>query len=908
MERVAITLFVITIALSVPQIIFSQGFLRTEGTEIVNEQGEPYILKGMGLGGWMLQEGYMLQTASFANPQYKIRNKIEELIGKEDTDAFYNAWLDNHVQKADIDSLKSWGFNSVRLPMHYKLFTLPIEDEPIAGQQTWLEKGFELTDNLISWCRDNDMYVILDLHGAPGGQGRDEGISDYDPSKPSLWESQANQDKTVALWQRLAERYVDEPVIGGYDLLNEVNWDIPGNDALKDLYLRITDAIRSVDNNHIIFIEGNWFANDFTNLTPPWDDNLVYSPHKYWSVNDKASIQWVLDIRSRHNVPLYFGEWGENSNTWFRDVIQLYDEYNIGWAVWPMKKIESIAGPLSIKKSAGYQRLLDFWTGGGSRPSAAEAKDILMQLTEDLKIGNCTFQKDVIDAMFSQINSTETRSFNTFSIPGVVYASDFDLGPAGAAYFDNGLANYQVTTGNFTAWNNGWTYRNDGVDIEKSTDNINSNGYNVGWTEEGEWMQYSIDVQSDGIYEVNVRVATEGSGGSFHLATDQFDISKRTSVANTGGWQNWQSVVVKDVVLETKDQKLRFYIDNKEFNLSSFQFVKTGEISDIATSFISANTLDPNTIVVYINKSLNDDISISGSNIEVFVNGNQIGVNEVVYQGQKSRSFLVTIDQNLQARDNVRISYNGNNVVSNDGVQLSTFNRELVQNNLDALHAVPGKIEAEEYIEHSGIQLENTTDTDGGQNIGYLDAGDYADYEVNVAETGIYNVDYRTAALSETGQIELQLIGEDDSAVTLHQVDFPSTGGWQNWTTTSKEVALNAGKQRLRILITEPLFNINWFEFNVTTSIEDELYLSNFNLYPNPGNGIFYFEGTLEESQDVEVKVYDINGTVHHQKQIKQAKNISESMDVQDLPTGHYFLGIVSDNGKKFFQKFVIFD
>jgi len=154
-----------------------QDILKTQGKAIVNQAGDTIILRGMGLGGWMLQEGYMLQTAGFASAQYQIRDKIEELIGPADTDLFYDAWLDNHVRKIDIDSLKSWGFNSVRLPLHYNLFTLPIEDEPISGQQTWLDKGFIMTDSLISWCAQNEMWVILDLHAAPGGQGYDQAIS-----------------------------------------------------------------------------------------------------------------------------------------------------------------------------------------------------------------------------------------------------------------------------------------------------------------------------------------------------------------------------------------------------------------------------------------------------------------------------------------------------------------------------------------------------------------------------------------------------------------------------------------------------------------------------------------------------------------------------------------------------------
>src|SRR5690606_4167898 len=130
-------------------------FLRRSGKQIVDADGQEFILRGMGLGGWMLQEGYMLEMNSFANPQHQIRARIEELIGTASTDEFYEAWYANHCTKPDIDSLKSWGFNSVRLPMHYNLFTLPIEDEPVPGQHTWLEKGFAMTDSLVKWCAAN---------------------------------------------------------------------------------------------------------------------------------------------------------------------------------------------------------------------------------------------------------------------------------------------------------------------------------------------------------------------------------------------------------------------------------------------------------------------------------------------------------------------------------------------------------------------------------------------------------------------------------------------------------------------------------------------------------------------------------------------------------------------------------
>lgn len=278
-----------------------QNYLKVEGKNIVTENGEYVILRGIGLGGWMLQEGYMLQTEGFANTQHEIEAIIEELIGEEAKEELYEAWLKNYITKQDVDSLAAWGFNSIRLPLHYKLFTLPIEEEAVWGKDTWVDKGFELVDELLNWCEANEMYLILDLHAAPGGQGKDAAISDYDSTKLSLWESAENQRKMVALWRKIAERYAGEPWIGGYDLLNETNWELSGNTMLKNLYVKCTEAIREVDNNHIIFIEGNWFANDFTGLTPPWDENMVYSFHKYWTYNNQNSIQWMLDIRDRYN-------------------------------------------------------------------------------------------------------------------------------------------------------------------------------------------------------------------------------------------------------------------------------------------------------------------------------------------------------------------------------------------------------------------------------------------------------------------------------------------------------------------------------------------------------------------------------------------------------------------------------
>lgn len=872
----------------------SQGFLRAQNKEIVDGSGNPFILRGMGLGGWMLQEGYMLQTAGFANAQHQIRERIELLIGKEATDEFYQAWLANHVTKADIDSLKSWGFNSVRLPMHYNLFTLPIEDEPVRGEHTWLEQGFELTDQLIEWCKANEMYVILDLHAAPGGQGYDEGISDYDTDKPSLWESELNFEKTVALWGKLAERYADEPWVGGYDLLNEPNWNLTEGEELRALYEAITEAVRAVDNNHLLFIEGNWFANDFTGLTPPWDDNMAYSPHKYWSVNDQNSIQWVLSMRDNLNIPLYLGESGENSNVWFRDAIELLESFDIGWAWWPMKKVESIAGPFSWPKSAEYQALLDYWNGTGPEPSAAEAQSALMGLAEGMNIKNLTYQKDVIDAMFRQVNDQTAMPYRIQSIPGILYPTDFDMGPNGVAYFDQEVANYQVTTGNYTSWNNGWVYRNDGVDIETTTDNTYTNGYNIGWIDTDEWMQYSIDVTEPGVYSAEVRIASNSTSGQFHFSIGESPITPVIQTPNTGGWQTWGSVQVDGIVLDETTNKLRFFADAAGFNLGGIKFTRTGATTDVPATLIRASTLSEQSIEVYVSKTLSENSGLSGFSLKI--NGQETTLSEVLKGGDGDRSIQINIAATVQSTDIVLLSYQGTDVEASDGTFLEAFSDVVVSNSVASVTQIPGRVEAESFFFAQGIQLENTTDAGGGQNIGYLDVGDYADYYVEIPEAGTYRVGYRTAALSETGAVKLEVIPASGAGRQLHQVSFPPTGDWQQWETTWTTATLEAGIQHLRLTIEAPLFNMNWFELNsqTITSADDLLASPTIVVYPNPSNGVVNIQVPSSMQGAGRIEILDTMGRLVKFKEITP-----DHVDVLEmsLPSGLFILRFWKEDG-----------
>jgi hypothetical protein len=105
----------------------------------------------MGLGGWMIQEGFMLQAGQ--HQQHVIRRDIASLVGPEKAAPFYRAWLDNFVTKADVDALAGWGFNSSRLPIHYDILALPADQEPKTGSDTWHEDGFRRIGALADWAR-----------------------------------------------------------------------------------------------------------------------------------------------------------------------------------------------------------------------------------------------------------------------------------------------------------------------------------------------------------------------------------------------------------------------------------------------------------------------------------------------------------------------------------------------------------------------------------------------------------------------------------------------------------------------------------------------------------------------------------------------------------------------------------
>ena len=884
--------------------LVSAQYLHQKGKYIVDSTDKEVILRGMGMGGWMLQEGYMMESSGFAGTQHELKIKIEQLAGKDGMNAFYDAWLTNYCQKADIDSMAAWGFNSIRLPFHYNLFTLPIEQEPVAGQDTWLTKGFELVDSLLSWCEANQMYLILDLHAAPGGQGKDAAISDYDSSKPSLWESAENRRKTVALWKKLAERYANEPWIGGYDLLNETNWTMSGNTLLRNLYNQITAAIREVDKNHIIIIEGNWFANDFTGLTPPWDNNMVYSFHKYWSYNDLGSIQGYLNMRNQYNVPLWLGEAGENSNSWFTSAIDLVETNKIGWAWWPYKKIGSVTGTVTIPKTAGYQTLLNYWNGTGSKPSAETAKTYLLEQAEMLKLQNCIIRRDVLDAMFRQAQGNKSpKPFKKHSVPGTIFATDYDLGGNNRAYFDVDTANYKVSTDVFTAWNTGYAYRNDGVDIEACSDAAGNNGYNVGWTNDREWMIYTVNVDSSALYDFELRYAAQGSSGKFHLELNGVEITPVTSLSASGGWAVWKTQTIKDVILPKGTHQIKLVIDKAGFNINFLKFANPKLLENIMPKILNTKTdMTGKYILMIPNLSYNVNSLPQPTDFELTVNGRIVAIESVNFDNNSSYRLILKAGQQLKSADNILLSYSGNLLKSETGTEFPVLQKMSVINNSPVYQQLPGTVQAENYTINVGLSPETTTDTGGGQNMGYTNTGDYLDYLVYLPYNATFTFEYRIAS-TKGGSFELRLVDDPTKLEIINTVTVPNTGGWQTWQTVSATGRLSQGAHTLRLYIKQPEFNINWFKVSFLTGISSISESKSFEVFPNPATDrISFTSWGLNGSYNL--KIINLQGVIVKQFQADLKSGSVEHVDISEFADGVYIIS-VENKSEKYYRQII---
>ncbi len=379
-------------------------FVRIDGTDLIQPDGSKLFIKGTNLGNWLNPEGYMFGFGKTNSARF-INEMLCQLTGEDFASDFWEQFKDNYITRKDIEFIASTGANTVRLPFHYKLFT----DEDYMGLSA-NQDGFQRIDSVVSWCRDNGLYLILDMHDAPGGQTGDNIDDSY--GYPWLFESEKSQQLFCDIWRKIADYYKNEPVILGYELINEPiapyfeNME-DLNSKLEPLHKRAVAAIREVDNNHIILIGGaQWNGNfkPFTDAT--YDDKLMYTCHRYGGEPTAEAIGEIISFRDSTGLPMYMGEIGHNTDQWQNDFCEVMEQNNIGYTFWPYKKIDQSC-MLGINRPENWNVVIDFAESDRGnyaairkvRPSQHIARQILSDWLENIKFENCEPQNSYIESI-----------------------------------------------------------------------------------------------------------------------------------------------------------------------------------------------------------------------------------------------------------------------------------------------------------------------------------------------------------------------------------------------------------------------------------------------------------------------------------------------------------------------------
>lgn len=385
----------------------ASNFVTIKGENLMDANGKKLYIVGTNLGNWLNPEGYMFDFKK-TNCEWMINDMVCELAGPDFAREFWQAFKDNYITEADIAYIKQTGANTIRLPFNYKLFTR--EDYMGKNDET---EGFKQMDKVIDWCRKYDLHLILDMHDCPGGQTGDN--IDNGHGYPWLFESESSQQLFCQIWQKIASRYKDEPVILGYELMNEPiatmfsdSLRAALNAKLEPLYKRATKAIREVDQNHIILLGGAQWNGNFEPFSDwKFDNKIMYTCHRYGGEPTKAAIQSIIDFRNKIKLPMYMGEIGHNTDQWQADFCATMKKANIGYTFWPYKKIDGSC-MMGIKKPADWDSTIvkfaeadrsSFDAIRKARPDQEKGKKLLMQFVENAKKENCIPQKGYIKSM-----------------------------------------------------------------------------------------------------------------------------------------------------------------------------------------------------------------------------------------------------------------------------------------------------------------------------------------------------------------------------------------------------------------------------------------------------------------------------------------------------------------------------
>ena len=346
--------------------------LHTNGAQIEKRSGCRIARRGGGIGGWMNMENFITGYPSTESLQ---RLALRRALGDEGYRRFFDRFLEVFFADEDAALLASLGLNCVRLPINYRHF----EDDMAPFEMK--EEGFELLDRAIERAARHCLYSVIDLHAVPGGQNQ-HWHSDNPTHWAAFWAHKHFQDRVVNLWEVLARRYRHQPWVAGYNLVNEPG-DARGN-AIWPFYQRLYEAVRAVDPEHILFLDGNRYATEFGLFEQVWP-NVVYTCHDYAVPGfpdggdypgvsrgqhfdrDALERQFIERTRfmSETGTPIWVGEFGpvytgdpvrdEMRYRLLADQLDIYSEHQAGWSLWTYKDI-GLQGLVCADPASPYLR------------------------------------------------------------------------------------------------------------------------------------------------------------------------------------------------------------------------------------------------------------------------------------------------------------------------------------------------------------------------------------------------------------------------------------------------------------------------------------------------------------------------------------------------------------------------
>lgn len=317
-------------------------------------------------------------------------------------------------------------------------------------------------------------------------------------------------------------------------------------------------------------------------------------------------------------------------------------------------------------------------------------------------------------------------------------------------------------------------------------------------------------------------------------------------------------------------------------------------------------TEDSRHIELSFNKSMNN-LANSTAVFKVLVNGtDEVAVTGFTVSTVSDDRLTIELEAEIQTTESITIEYISGDLKSEDGGTLLPFDPELVINYpalVPQSFFLPGLIEAEDYHDMSGVDVQGTSDVGGGLNVGWIDTGDWMDYNCELMYTGSYIVRFRVASESAGGTISFRVNGTE-----VFQQNIPVTGGWQNWQTSSGLADLSAGDITIRLHALAGGFNLNWFELTALTDVEeDKTEITGYRLeqnYPNPFNPSTNISYSLNERSFVTLRVFDVLGREMEKlvNEEQSAGSYEVTFNAAQLTSGIYFYSISAEgiSGEKY--------